>query len=457
MRSLTESTESSSPIITRAIAAAHQGQFVDNYQLPGWQKTGARLLSRLPQHVTQFVTGRVQVLGGQDPRLLDSFSMNEMLRARLSDYAQLEGRFPALTIGVAQGGPTSSLSLALGGVFLPQAYVVSLRGGAYRGDVREYLHRSLESALRIARDNPSLLTIQHYDPVHDGWLTRFLNHMRFKLLDLPPVYAEFIRERLEPGGAIVYLEGGAGWLRYRVGERSVFQVGGWGGIPPEEFLERSERIERYAGRIGLTHTDWRLTEYPLERGAESEWGSEPGLAEALERFCRAEGYRFVKIHMGQPHGFSRLAFAAMRHLLEREGREPAGILIEMFSQFDTAASFQSGLLPLWLVFNTRDSLEFLRQMRTQFPPNKPVFFSPLSTFSITPDLVPFEEWEAALPGFINVGAHKERYPADLQALADWSAPLHRWVEAHRQPVEARLSAEELLGIARGITPGATDV
>lgn len=447
MKQLGESKESSSPIVTRAVAAAHRGEFVDNYQLPGWQRLGVRVLSRLPQSATQFVTGRIQVLGGQDPKLLSHFRIDDLIHARLGDYAQIEGRVPALTIGVAQGGPSSSLSIALGGLFLPQAYVVSLRGGAYQGDVREYLQRSLDAALRIASDNPSLMTIQHYDPVHDGWLTRFLNHVRFKLLGLPATYAEFIRQRLAPGGAIVYLEGGASWLRYRLGERSVFQVGGWGGIPAQEFLASSQRIERYAQQIGLRQTDWRLNEYPLETGPESEWGSEPGLAEALQAFCTAEGYHFVRIHMDEPHGFSRLAFAAMQRLLENEGREPAGTLVEMFSQFDTAASFQGGLLPLWLVFNTRDSLEFLRQMRPRFPANKPVFFSPLSTFSITPDLVPFEEWEQALPGFTNVGADRERYPADLKALADWAAPLHSWVDAHRNPVEARLSAEELLELA----------
>jgi hypothetical protein len=140
----------------------------------------------------------------------------------------------------------------------------------------------------------------------------------------------------------------------------------------------------------------------------------------------------------------------MEHLPEKEGREHAGTLVEMFSQFDTAASFQGGLLPLWLVFNTRDSLEFLRQMRPQFPSGKPVFFSPLSTFSITPDLVPFGGWEKALPGFINIGASKDHYPADLRALADWAAPLHEWVETHRAPVEARVTAEELLEISRDI-------
>ena len=63
--------------------------------------------------------------------------------------------------------------------------------------------------------------------MRDGWLTRFLGCLRFKLLDLPRAYLQLIRGRLEPGGAIVILEGGAGYLRCPPGEHSVFQVGGW--------------------------------------------------------------------------------------------------------------------------------------------------------------------------------------------------------------------------------------
>jgi hypothetical protein len=450
MRHLTESQESSSPIVTRAVAAAHGGHFADSYQLQGWEKMGIRLLGRLPPRTVQAITSRIRLVGAQDTALLADFSIETLINQRLRDYAQLKGRFPAITIGVAQGGPSSSLTLALGGLFLPQAFVVSLKGGSYHGDVDEYLGRSLNAALRVAAANPSLLTIQHYDPVHDGWLTRFLNHLRFKLLDLPPAYREFIRHRLKPGGALVYLEGGATWLRYRLGERSVFQIGGWGGLSAEEYLQGSSRIDQYAHHIGLTHTDWRLSAYPLEIGPESEWGSEPGLAAALEQFAEAEGFRFIRLHMDQPHDFSRLAFASMKYLLRKEGRDPAGTLVEMFSQFDTTASFQAGLLPLWLVFNTTDSLEFLRQMRPLLPMEKPVFFSPLSTFSVTPDLVRYDEWELALPGFVNVGAQKERYPTDLRALADWSTPLRDWVLANERPVRARLSAEELLEIAHGL-------
>ncbi len=440
-----ESTESSSPIVTRAVAAGLRGEFCDNYEFPGWQKTLLTMLGALPQSVARFAISHFESVSALHPKVMDDFSVDELLRQRLGDYAQLAGTFPAITVGAALGGATAYLSLALGGPFLPQAFVTTLKRGSLTGDVNEYLQRSLDTALRIADENPGLMTIQHYDPVHDGWMTRFVNHLRFKLLDLPPAYAGFIKSRLEPGGAVVYLEGGAAWLRYRVGPRSVFQVGGWGGISAEEFLEGSDRIRIYARKAGLKFTDWKLKDYPLERGPESEWGSEPGLDTALEAFCKREGYRFVRIPLPHPNDFSRLAFAAARRLLEKEGRQPAGVLVEMFSQFDANAARQAGLLPLWLIFNTHDSLEYLKEMRAQFPAGKPTFFSPLATFSVTPDLVPWKDWEAALADieWANIGTRPSHYPADARALVKWVEPLRKWVEENRQPVTGRLEAEEL--------------
>jgi len=448
-----ESPESSSPIVTRAVAAGLLGQSCDNYHFPAWQKALLLGLGVLPQSATRFAISHFQMLSGQPEDCMSNFLIDDLIRTRLDDYSQIIGQFPAITVGVALGGPTTHLSLALGGPFLPQAFVVTLRGGSVDGDVHRYFERSAELSLRIAKKDPSLLTIQHYDPIHDGWLTRWVNHLRFKLLDLPPLYAEFIRKRLQPGGAVIYFEGGASWLRYRIGEHSLFQVGGWGGISAEEFLEGSERIQAFTRRSGLKHTDWRLPGYPLERGAESEWGSEPGLAKALEAFCRKEGYRFVCISLPGPHDFSRLAIRAMQHLLGKEKRDPSGVLVEMFSQFDASAARQSGLLPLWLVFNTVDSLEFLKEMRPHFPVGKPVFFSPLATFSLTPDLVPFESWSATLDGldWTNIGARRGHYPADARALVKWVQPLRNWVSECRDPVRGLITGEELLELAENDT------
>jgi hypothetical protein len=444
-----ESLESSSPIVTRAVAAGLRGKFCDNYDFPGWQKAVLKGLGLFPQGVARFAISRFQSISGLSPNVLEDFSMDELVLARLNDYAQNGGTFPVMTGGAALGGATTYLSLALGGPFLPETFVVTLKGGSKSGNVNEYLQRTLASALRIAKENPGLMTIQHYDPVHDGWLTRFVNHLRFKLLDLPPGYVEFIKSKLEPGGTIVYFEGGASWLRYRVGPSSVFQVGGWGRISAEEFLDGSDRLVRYARRAGLKFTDWTLKDYPLEKGPESEWGSEPGMAEALEKFCRVEGYRFLRIPLPNPNNFSQLAFSAAKKLLEKEGRQPAGTLVEMFSQFDANASFQSGLLPLWLIFNTQDCLEYLELMSKHFPAGAPVFFSPLATFSLTPDLVPFQQWQAALSHFhmVNIGARASHYPSDARALVKWADPLRKWVQENRQPLHPNLSPDEISNLA----------
>ena len=448
-----ESPESSAPIVTRAVAAGLRGEYCDNYIFPAWQKALLLGLGALPQGVARFAISRFESISGLPPAVLNDFSLDELVRTRLNDYAHLSGTFPTVILGAALAGATTYLSLALGGPFLPPAFVLTLKGGSMDGNSEEYLQRSLEAALKIANENPGLMTIQHYDPVHDGWTTRFANYVRFKLLDLPPAYTEFIRKKLEPGGAVVYLDGGAAWLRYRLGPRSVFQVGGWGGITPEEFLEGSERLRGFARKSGLKESVWKLenSAWPLERGPESEWGCEPEMGAALERFCQAEGYRFVRISLPHPNDFSRLAFAAAQKLLEKEGREPAGTLVEMFSQFDATASMQSGLLPLWLIFNTDDSLAYLKEMRGRFPARKPVFFSPLATFSLPPDRTPFDEWSAALAGFdwINIGTRRSHYPADVRALVKWAKPLREWVAKNRNPITARLKAEELAEVERG--------
>ena len=217
-------------------------------------------------------------------------------------------------------------------------------------------------------------------------------------------------------------------------------------------MESSQRLRAYARSSGLALTDWKLKEYQLERGPESEWGSEPGLDSALELFCKHKGFRFIRIHLPHPNDFSRLAFNCARALLQKEDRQPAGVLVEMFSQFDSNAARQAGLLPLWLIFNTQDSLEYLKEMRKQFPADKPVFFSPLATFSLTPDLVPWKDWESALEGveWINIGTRSSHYPADSRALVKWAQPLRRWVEKNPHPLTSFLSADELLNLSRDV-------
>ena len=125
----------------------------------------------------------------------------------------------------------------------------------------------------------------------------------------------------------------------------------------------------------------------------------------------------------------------------------------MFSNYDLTAAIEGGLLPLWLIFNTKDSLEFLKTMIKDFPEGKPVFSSPLSTFTFTPDIVTFNEWENILKNYqwVNIGARKSHHPADTTALVTWSEPLRKWSEKKKIKINQWLAGKYLEELARNLS------
>jgi hypothetical protein len=449
---LLESPESASPIVSKSVAAGLQGKYHESLGLSQWQRSALRLLGSLPPGLARSVLSHAQTFTALDYDILNDLSSESLAQARVNDYASLVGKFPSIIIGAALGGAAAHLALALGGPFLPQAFVLTLKGGSVDGDPFSYFNRSAGVAATVAGRNPDIVTIQHYDPVHDGWITKRANHLRIKLIALPHAYDEFIRRRLQPGGTVYYLECGATWLRYRTGERGFFQVGGWGGLAPQEFLEGSPRIQRFCQASGLRSCNWQLPGFALETGPESEWGSEAGLGEALEDFCRLHGFRYLPIQLAGPFDYARLAFSTHSLLLEEEGTAPSGVLVEMFSQFDALAARQGGLLPLWLVFNTDDSLAFFKEMRPEIPRDRPVFFSAVPTFSLTPDLVPWSGWEEAFDGldWRNLGPRPDYYPSDTRTLLEWNKPLRRWVNKYGKPIKSHINPEQLQVLAARI-------
>ena len=450
MNIIYESRESSSPVITRAVAAGLQGKYSKVYEFNSIMSALLRVVGVFPPSLAEWLIPRAQKSGALSSEQVRKLEINDLIQGRISDYQDVKGPFPAITLGVGMGGTTSHLALGLGGPFLPQAYVLTLQKGSMNGDVEEYFKLSAETARIVTDRNPEIMSIQHYDPVHDGWLVRRVNHLRLKLTQLPELYQEYIHKNLVPGGEVVYLDGEAKWKQFQVGEKNVFQVGGWGDISSEEFLSGSDRIKKYCDGLGITHQNWNLQGFPLIDGPESEWGSEPGLRESLQAFCESEGYQFTCISFDDPNKFSQLAFEAVKKQLELDGREPSGVLVEIFSQYDATAILETGLLPLWLIFNTDDSARFLKEMVPNFPKEKPIFFSPLSTFSITPDLTKWETWNDALMGapWINIGARKNHYPADTAALVNWQRPLHQWCNEHQAPIKSRMTSQMLDQIAK---------
>ncbi|MBM4424127.1 MAG: hypothetical protein FJ030_12195 [Chloroflexi bacterium] len=114
-----ESPESSSPIVTRAVAAGLRGEHCENYELPRWQKIALAALGRLSQSAALAAIPPFQILSALPPSAVSDLSIDALAANRLRDYASLPlsrsdegragdgGRYPAIAIGAALGGATA--------------------------------------------------------------------------------------------------------------------------------------------------------------------------------------------------------------------------------------------------------------------------------------------------------------------------------------------------------------
>ena len=449
-----ESREASSPVCVRSVAAALRDEFIDVYGVPPWQRRALALLSPLGGDFMRRLIPLAQKLAGVAPRLAATVDVEDLARSHVAIYANVadtrtsQARDDAIFVGAPNGG-VAHLANLVGAPFLSQHFVISFREQCHPDDIGTYFMQGTALARAILDRNPELAVVNHYDPLHDRWLVGSVNHIRLKALSLPEAYRRFIRERLKPGGTIVFVCCDMPWLQYDVGPRHTFQVGGLGGVSDRGYIEsRPELISMQQAARSPYVGGWRLN-LPLAEQPESEWGALPQLGESVEGFARQHGYRVARLEGPHPEWFSSLAFRAWSELYRREGRPAQGVLAEMFTNVQPAAVRRSRLLPLWLPWNCVDSLDFLLRMRPRFPAGVPVLFLLLSNFSLTFDTVPWRGWLDALRGLdLRILGQRERlFPSDPVGLWAGGEELEAWCARHPDPVSGRMSLEELLELA----------
>jgi hypothetical protein len=444
---LLDTTDSSS-VCMRSVAASLRGEFMEPQDMPAWVGRLARLFGGLGRRFNTWAVDRSQSMAGIAPEVADRITTDDLARHALSFYQGLDGPFEAVIVG-APNGAVAHLATALGAPFLSQHLLTSFRDHKHADDIRTYAVRGCDLAGRILGRNPDVAVVNHYDPLHDRFLVRWMNHIRYKLLDLPEAYRQAIKRWLRPGGTLVFIDCRYPWRQYRVAERHTFQVGGLGGVSDHEFLTGSPQIE------GMQHAErsawpggWRL-DLPLEVQPESEWGTLPELRYACETFSRECGYEFLALTADHPDNFSTLAFHVWQALLSKVGTKPLATLIDCFTQVNPAAVRLSSLLPLWLPFNCTDSLTYLNRMLPELNSELPVLFAPVPNFAPAFDSAPIGAWLQALSGFDVrlLGIDPRHYPEDLAGLFRFTPALKAWCDRNPAPVDARLSPRELRQIA----------
>jgi len=449
-----EAPESSSAATLRAAVAALNDAWHEPQHSTPTEKRLAQFTQYLPESVIKKAVARTVRQRALDPNLARYVKAEGLARQATAHYEHADGRtdYPAIFIGAPNGG-VAYLAALLDAPFLPAYFLLSFADRTDPDDIAAYHEHGSELISTILQGNPDLLAVNHYDPIHDRFLVAEVAHVRLKLLSLPGAYQQFIEEHLAEDGVIFYSDNGYAWPQYEIDARHMFQVGGLGGFSSSDFLQGSEAIDQWLQAQKSAHRGgWQLPGYDLVTTRESEWGSLPRFKEAVRAFADARAYPFQSINGEHPEDFSALAYTAWLWESRLHERKPNGILVECFSQINPTAALRADLLPLWMPFNTQDSLEYFARMIPYIPRNMPLGLSLLANFTKTPDLPSALAWKEVGKkiGPVHwIGVHPHRYPMDIDALFNYLPDLQNWVQAHPgQESRPQLSPADLLDMMK---------
>ena len=388
------------------------------------------LLSLLPEDLRiAGIEWGMSVSLGEPPQVLDSFDPKELPAWCTAQYP--DGKYKAIVIGSPNGGIAHLASL-LRAPFLTTSFGLAIRHhpidpddlDAYAATGDRYAADILEGA-----DPGSIEVVDHYDPLHDRSLVKYVNFLRVKLHTVPQVYREFIRKNLAPGGKIILVDCTYPWPQLRVGKDSYFQIGGLGGLTPEDYLKRWGR------------------DLPLEMRPESEWGCPPEFSAALREFAKEAGIEVVEISYSHPSDYGALSYRAY---LACPGVRKREIMFDCFNYQNPLTNLQSGIPALWLPFNTQDALSFVRGFLVGREFSR-IYLAMVPSFARSPDTAKLDAWEDVLSvhgGLDLLAIDREAFPADALAPFGYAEAMKRLRKEYHLPAPLELDTWTLEWLLR---------
>jgi len=419
----------SSTALLRMLAMYLYGQ---DYQLFGGSPMGATALTALSALVPRRVREHIYQLGGRKeavrPETLAEFDAEEAARAIVELYPKQ--RYPAIAIGSSNGAAVH-LCAALGIPWLPQNLLILVKESELDPDQpRDVLEKGSRHGPALLEKNPDLSLHHMVDPSQDRLMTREALYFRVKRLRLGHVYEKFIADHLAPGGSLITVECGLGWPVKRVADRHVFQLGGVGGLTPEEYLRGSERVSTFLEAQGSPLKGWDAAPTD-EHQPEAEWGFAPELADDVRRLAQAEGYRFRRLSFDHPEALSPFVADLYRWWYRREGvgKDPERLILESFFLMDPWHVLQTASVPFWTVFNAESSARAAGRYldaAEAFDDIRAVVFSHGMS---SPGLAPMQSWLSLLAkarlGSGLLGVDPREYPKDFRVFLRYHNALRR--------------------------------
>lgn len=315
-------------------------------------------------------------------------------------YDVLENKkFDSIIIGPGSGG-AADIANAMNAPLLPvHTMVIELRlfNPIKPDDIKKYLREGSELAKIILKNNKNIDIVIHDDVIHDRTMIKRYLINRIKFNKLPKAYDFFIKKYLKKNGTIIFIENTQSWKQYKIDKNIWFQLGGYGGIEFEEYVNGSERINNWLRKSIQGHRGGWSLNYPVEQRPESEWGTPIGLDMDIKDYCRKNKLRFIKIKTKHITNLSLLSAYLWYERNKKDGHSN-GYSIGTFWAHSPTASALSRYIPYWAPWPDESTLKIadshLNKMINDFDVPKKVIFARHG--AIGPDIVGIRGWKNML-------------------------------------------------------------
>lgn len=446
-------TADSSTVVVRGIASNFKGEEFDPFMVNPLERIGSAFLNYFPKSVRKSAMEIFSGSIGVPFSMAEDIRSDELVGWVTGEYPQRQ--YDSIIVGAPSGG-VGHLSSLLDAPFLTQHFLVGFKGSFEIDNSDQYMRKCKSAAETILKNNPDLTAIIHYDPLHDRFIVKRIGFVRLKLLAFHQAYRDFVKSYLKPGGTIVLVGCSFPWMQYQIDDRIRFQLGGLGGVSPDEYYNGSDKIEQYISReshkgqtskSGNYHNGWTLDKYTLSDQPESEWGLISSFADDVRKFASSNSYKLLDINLSHPDQLSRIVFDAFDDLINREyPNSPKRIFMDSFTHSSPAFNRKISAIPLWLPFICNDSYEFATGILDKQPSDTQILLALHPSFADPFDLTSLETWKNYLSKFTNpiyVGIDHQKYPADLTSYFRFSDDLKHLGNSMKCPLKGTMTADEL--------------
>ncbi|MFD2515209.1 hypothetical protein ACFSRY_15150 [Pontibacter locisalis] len=359
-------------------------------------------------------------------------------------------KYPVILIGSSNGAAVH-MAAAMGIPWLPQTFMIPVEAPDHLSvdDPIERMEWAVEPARQLLSANPDLQLHHMMDPNQDRPMLNAISYFRVKRLQLGAAYEEFITNNLEKGSTLLLLDCRKSWPITKVDTRHYFQFGGLGGITPEGYHQGSEEISEFLRRNESDVEKWTAPK-PDGTGPESEWGFEPTLGEDITRFAQENGYQVQRIVYEEPEDLSPFVADLYHWWYEQRSMAAKTLIADMFFLLEPYWTIRTGSVPFWLAFNSKSSVNRLKEYLRKTAPYENVYILPFSNGVKAVGLATLEDMKSALSYARNtgdfIGFDPSLYPFDFGIYARYQKEMEERLPL-RYDMEPSLTLVQLLAFA----------